>query len=112
MPAPQRFSQAGESGGGRIGALCCVKVRQQEEGEGTDMCKAWEDMMQEVAEWTTKEVEVRAAKEAEQTVKETEERTILQNIRNVMDPFHVTADQAMAALKIPEGRLAELITRL
>ncbi len=89
-----------------------VKVRQQEEEGGTDMCKAWEDMMQEVAERTTKEVEERAAKEAAQAVKETERRTILQNIRNVMDSFHVTADQAMAALKIPEVEQTEFIARL
>ena len=57
------------------------------------MCKAWEDMKKEVAEETAKRVEAEA-----------KESTLLENLRTMMETLHLSADQAMAALKVPESK--------
>lgn len=57
------------------------------------MCKAWEDMR--------KETDAKAV-----------ERTLLQNLRNIMETLHLSLDQAMKALKVPEANQAELAAKL
>lgn len=57
------------------------------------MCKAWEDMIRKTAE-------------------ETEERVILQSLRNIMENLHLSVAQAMNALRIPESRRAQLAAKL
>lgn len=73
------------------------------------MCKAWEDIIREAAEKAAKE----AAEEATIKAKrETEERVTLQNLRSVMKNLHLSVDQAMDALRIPESRRAQLAAKL
>ncbi len=57
------------------------------------MCKAWEDMIRKTEE-------------------ETKERVTLQNLRSVMKNLHLSVDQAMDALRIPESRRAHLSAKL
>ncbi len=57
------------------------------------MCKAWEDMIRKTEE-------------------ETKERVTLQNLRSVMKSLHLSVDQAMDALRIPESRRAHLSAEL
>ena len=57
--------------------------------EEVDVCKAWEDMKQEV-----------------------EERTLLKDLKNIIEGFHVTAEKAMEILKVPEANQAELAAKL
>lgn len=55
----------------------------------------------------------KAAKEAaEEATKETQEETLLQNLRSLMETLHFSAEQAMAALKVPESRRAQLAAKL
>ena len=73
------------------------------------MCKALEDMKREAAEKAAKE----AAEEATiKATKETQEETLLQNLRSLMETLHFSAEQAMAALKVPESKRAQLAARL
>ena len=73
------------------------------------MCKALEDMKREAAEKAAKE----AAEEATiKATKETQEETLLQNLRSLMETLHFSAEQAMAALKVPESRRAQLAAKL
>lgn len=65
------------------------------------MCKAWEDIIREAAEEAT----IKAKRE-------TEERVTLQNLRSVMKNLHLSVDQAMDALRIPESRRAHLSAKL
>lgn len=81
----------------------CVNVKLElKDGEETvDVCKAWEDMKR------------KAAKEAaEEATKETQEETLLQNLRSLMETLHFSAEQAMAALKVPESRRTQLAAKL
>ena len=57
--------------------------------EEVDVCKAWEDMKQEV-----------------------EERTLLKDLRNIMETLHLSLEQAMKTLTIPEANQAELAAKL
>ena len=57
--------------------------------EEVDVCKAWEDMKQEV-----------------------EERTLLEALRNIMETLHLSLEQAMKALKVPEANQAGLAAKL
>lgn len=61
--------------------------------EELDVCKAWEDMRKEIAA-------------------KAEERTLLQDLRNIIEGFHVTAEKAMEVLKVPEAKQAELVAKL
>lgn len=65
--------------------------------ETMDMCKAWEDM------------KVKAAKEA---AKEMQEETLLQNLNSLMRTLHLSAEQAMAALEVPEAKSSKLVGKL
>ncbi len=79
-------------------------------------CKAWEDMKKEVAEETAKRIEAENSKAwedmkkevTEETAKrveaEAKESTLLENLRTMMETLHLSADQAMAALKVPESK--------
>jgi len=58
-----------------------------------EMCKAMEDMRNEVAERTA-------------------ENTLLQNIKNLMETLKLSAEQAMDALKIPDSEKAKYMSRL
>ena len=82
---------------------CCVnaKLRLQDGEEELDVCKALEDMKREAA--------IVAAREA--TIK-AEENTLLQALKNMMETLHLSAEQAMAALKIPEAKRSEFIAKL
>ncbi len=69
------------------------------------MCKAWEDMKRETA--------IKAAEEATiKATKETQEETLLQNLRSLMETLHLSAEQAMAALKVPETKRSKLVAKL
>ena len=81
----------------------CVNLKLElKDGEETiDVCKAWEDMKREAAE----EAAIKATKE-------TQEETLLQNLRSLMETLHFSAEQAMDALKVPESRRAQLAAKL
>ena len=85
----------------------CVNVKLElKDGEETvDVCKAWEDMKREAAKEAAEEAAIKATKE-------TQEETLLQNLRSLMETLHFSAEQAMAALKIPESRRAQLAAKL
>ena len=73
------------------------------------MCKALEDMKREAAEKAAKE----AAEEATiKTAKETQEETLLQNLSSLMRNLHLSAEQAMAALEVPEAKRSKLVAKL
>ena len=61
--------------------------------EEVDVCKAWEDMKQE-------------------TAAKAEERTLLEALRNIMETLHLSLEQAMKALKVPEANQAGLAAKL
>ena len=73
----------------------CVNVKLElTEGEETiDVCKAWEDMRREAAE-------------------KAEERTLLQNLSNMMKELNLSAEHAMAILKVPEAKRPKLSAKL
>lgn len=85
----------------------CVNVKLElKDGEETvDVCKAWEDMKREAAKEAAEEATIKATKE-------TQEETLLQNLRSLMETLHFSAEQAMAALKVPESRRAQLSAKL
>ena len=70
-----------------------MKLELKEGEEELELCKAWEDMKKEVTEETAKRVEAEA-----------KESTLLENLRTMMETLHLSADQAMAALKVPESK--------
>lgn len=78
-----------------------VKLELQDGEEMLDVCEAWEDMKREAAR-----------KAAEEAAKETEERTLLQALRNMMEALHLSAEQAMTILKVPEEKRSGLSARL
>ena len=104
----------------------CVNanLRLQDGEERLDMCKALEDMKREAAEKATKEAckaledmkreaAEKAAKEATiKATKETQEETLLQNLRSLMETLHFSAEQAMSALKVPESNRSNLVAKL
>ncbi|MCI9592606.1 MAG: hypothetical protein HFG51_00440 [Lachnospiraceae bacterium] len=61
--------------------------------EEVDVCKAWEDMKQEVA-------------------KQTDEMRLLKDLKNIIKKFHVTVENAMDILEVPEAKQAELAAKL
>ncbi len=77
----------------------CVNVKLElKDGEETiDVCKAWEDMKREAARKATEEAE---------------ERTLLQDLRNMMEALHLSAEQAMTILKVPETKQSRLSAKL
>ena len=81
----------------------CVNanLRLQDGEERLDMCKALEDMKREAAEEAT----IKATKE-------TQEETLLQNLRSLMETLHFSAEQAMSALKVPESKRSNLVAKL
>ncbi len=81
----------------------CINLKLElKDGEETiDVCKAWEDMKRKAAE----EAAIKATKE-------TQEETLLQNLRSLMETLHFSAEQAMAALKVPEAKRSNLVTKL
>ena len=100
----------------------CVsaKLRMDEDEEAVKMCEAFrllieeaaEAAAKEAAEKATKEAAEKAAKETEKKQKETKERMQLLSIRNIMRNLHLTADQAIQALEIPDSdaeRIREIL---
>ncbi len=77
-----------------------MKLELKDGEEEVELCKAWEDMKKEVEEKTAERV---AAETAKRVVAETAEATLLQDLRNLMETLHLSAEQAMAALKVPEA---------
>lgn len=77
----------------------CVNANLKlQDGEETlDVCKALEDMKREAAE---------------KAKKETQEETLLQNLSSLMRTFHLSAEQAMAALEVPEAERSGLVAKL
>ncbi|HIT40853.1 MAG TPA: hypothetical protein IAB60_01945 [Candidatus Caccovicinus merdipullorum] len=65
--------------------------------------EAAEAAAKEAAEKATKEAVEKAAKETEKKQKETKERMQLLSIRNIMRNLHLTTDQAIRALEIPDS---------
>lgn len=61
--------------------------------EEVDVCKAWEDMKQEVA-------------------KQTDEMRLLKDLKNIIEELHITVERAMEILKVPETNQAELAAKL
>lgn len=89
----------------------CVNanLRLEDGEERLDVCKALEDMKREAAEKAAKE----AAEEATiKTAKETQEETLLQNLSSLMRNLHLSAEQAMAALEVPEAKRSKLVAKL
>lgn len=70
-----------------------VKLKLPPGEEEVDVCKAWEDMRQEAEE-------------------KAEERTLLKNLRSLMETLHLSAEQAMEALKVPEAERVELSAKI
>ncbi len=70
-----------------------MKLELEDGEEEVELCKAWEEMKKEVEEKT-----------AERVVAETAEATLLQDLRNLMETLHLSAEQAMSALKVPEAK--------
>ena len=66
---------------------------------------AWEDMKRKAAKEAAEEAAIKATKE-------TQEETLLQNLRSLMETLHFSAEQAMAALKVPEAKRSNLVTKL
>lgn len=100
----------------------CVsaKLRMDEDEEAVKMCEAFhllieeaaEAAAKEAAEKATKEAVEKAAKETEKKQKETKERMQLLSIRNIMRNLHLTTDQAIRALEIPDSdaeRIREIL---
>ncbi len=57
--------------------------------------------------------EKKAAQDATQkATEETRKTTHLEDIKNVMEAFHVSAEQAMKALKIPESESSRFLSML
>jgi hypothetical protein len=78
-----------------INVITGSEIKIEKDEEIVDMCIAIEEMKKEAAE--------KAAKEAtEKATKETEKREKMKSIQNLMETLSFTAEQAMAALKIPE----------
>ena len=77
----------------------CVnaKLSLKEGEEELVVCKALEDMKKNAAQKATEE---------------TRKATHLEDIKNVMEAFHVSAEQAMAVLKIPESESAKFLSML
>ena len=61
------------------------------------MCKALEDMKKNAAQKATEE---------------TRKAAHLEDINNVMEAFHVSAEQAMKVLKIPESESSRFLSML
>jgi spore cortex formation protein SpoVR/YcgB (stage V sporulation) len=77
--------------------------------EVVDVCLAIELMKQEAAEKAAEEAAEKAAKKARE---ETMEEAMITSIRNLMETTQWTADQAMAALKIPEEEREKYLRQL
>ena len=70
-----------------------VKLKLPPGEEEVDVCKAWEDMKQEVA-------------------KQTDEMRLLKDLKNIIEELHITVERAMEILKVPETNQAELAAKL
>ena len=87
-----------------------------EDEEAVKMCEAFRLLIEEAAEAAAKEAAEKAAREAaketEKKQKETKERMQLLSIRNIMRNLHLTTDQAIQALQIPDSdaeRIREIL---
>lgn len=86
-----------------LNACVDAGLRMKEEEEDVKMCEALRQMREEAVR------EVREEKEAaEKAAREAEKTRVLTDLRNIMDTLRLTAEQAMAALKIPEAERQEL----
>lgn len=85
----------------------CVnaKLKLQYGEERLDVCQALEDMKREAAKKAAEEAAIKATEE-------TEERMLLQDLGNMMEALHLSAEQAMAILKVPEERRSRLAAKL
>lgn len=70
-----------------------VKLKLPPGEEEVDVCKAWEDMRRETEE-------------------KTDEMRLLKDLRSLMETLHLSAEQAMKALKVPEAKYVELSAKL
>ena len=96
----------------------CVsaRLRMDEDEEAVKMCEAFRLLIEEAAEAAAKEAAEKAAREAaketEKKQKETKERMQILSIRNIMRNLHLTTDQAIQALEIPDSdaeRIREIL---
>ena len=105
----------------------CTKagLRMKEEDEVIEVCKAIQDMKTEVEELTakrvTKDVTERVTKNVTERVtkdvtkrvtKDVTENTRLLDLKNLMRNMKLTAEQAAAALGIPQAEQASLLKKL
>ena len=77
----------------------CINVRSRsKDGEATvDVCKAWEDMKRKVAKEATEK---------------TQEEILLRALNSLMRTLHLSAEQAMAALEVPEAKRSGSVAKL
>ncbi len=80
----------------------CVgtKLHMEEAEEEVKVCEAFRLLIEEAAE--------KAAKEAEEKA----ERMQLISVKNLMKNLHVTAEQAIAALEIPDSDAKQILQKL
>lgn len=85
----------------------CVNVKLElPDGEETiDVCKAWEDMKKETARKAAEEAAIKATEE-------TEERTLLEAVSNMVKELPLSVEQAMSILKVPEAKRSKLAAKL
>jgi phage terminase Nu1 subunit (DNA packaging protein) len=76
-------------------------IEYNKDEEVVDVCLAIELMKQEAAE-----------EAAEKAREETMEEAMITSVRNLMETLKLTADQAMAALKIPEEEREKYLRQL
>ena len=96
----------------------CVgtKLHMEEAEEEVKVCEAFRLLIEEAAEKAAAEAAEKAAAEAaEKAVKEAEEkaeRMRLLSVKNLMKNLHVTAEQAIAALEIPDSDAKQILQKL
>lgn len=89
----------------------------KQEDEVMEVCKAIQDMKAEVEEITakrvTKDVTEKVTKNVtERVTKDVTENTRLLDLKNLMRNMRLTAEQAAAALGIPQAEQASLLKKL
>jgi hypothetical protein len=80
-------------------------IEYNKDEEVVDVCLAIELMKQEAAEKAAAEATLKAREE-------TRKEAMITSIRNLMETLKLTADQAMAALKIPEDERENYLRQL
>ena len=97
----------------------CTKagLQMKQEDEVMEVCKAIQDMKAEVEEITTKRVTKDVTEKVtknvtERVTKDVTENTRLLDLKNLMRNMRLTAEQAAAALGIPQAEQASLLKKL